>query len=219
MLEQYCSLGDSATDDDAKTMAAGRTSTGHLIQVSLRVEEPLATATVRIDGGVEVVEEHDYAVVAAHGDSLLIRVGFKEKQHQQGYTTDYFVYNAGDAAATDPPRPPSLSLLPPCYEEAEPEKRVRGRRLGPDALGLLRRGEDELVVAELRTPRPVPELCLFRSGEWSVKRVPISYSDVDRDAGDALWEQIPSVWNTVVVPIGDRLGGYSAGCTCRAASW
>jgi hypothetical protein len=144
---------------------------------------------------------------------LLIRVGFKEKQHQQGYTTDYFVYNAGDAAATDPPRPPSLSLLPPCYEEDEPEKRVP-RRLGPDALGLLRRGEDEL-----RTPRPVPLLCLFRSGKWSVKRVPISYSDVDRDAGDALWEQIPSVWNTVVVPIGDRLGGYSAGCTCRAASW
>jgi hypothetical protein len=51
------------------------------------------------------------SVVAAHGDSVLIRRGLHDKEFSMA---DYFVYNAGDGAA-NPTRPPSLSLLPTCY--------------------------------------------------------------------------------------------------------
>jgi hypothetical protein len=68
---------------------------------------------------------------------MLIEVSTKEKngntkdQFRQQNKIDHFVYNAG-AAAADPPRPPSLSLL---------------LLFDPDSTGLMRHGEDELVVA------------------------------------------------------------------------
>jgi hypothetical protein len=95
-------------------------------------------------------------VLAAHGDSVLIVVAVGEENHQYYYydNTDHFVYNAGDAAA-DPTQPPSLLLLPPLYqyptEEGEEEGNPVPRDLSGFAIGLLRRGEDELVVAGLRT--------------------------------------------------------------------
>jgi hypothetical protein len=113
-----------------------------------------------------------------------------EVMMEQGYagsTLDYFVYNAGDAAA-DPPRPPSLLLLPPYYPSESEDRCPRwrsdpaNRELRTDGTGMLRRrrGEDdEVVVAELQmvavskdTPKTteVAELLLFSSGEWSVKR-------------------------------------------------
>lgn len=109
-----------------KTLAAARTSNGHWIQVSLSLQEPPATSVVVVefpDGGVHL----NYSIImAAHGDSLLVGVNFK-----QGYgyrlTHDYFVYCAGDAAA-DPPRPPSLLLA------AGPARLQRVSRLGQRSL-------------------------------------------------------------------------------------
>jgi hypothetical protein len=101
-------------------------------------------------------------------------------EDEHDYTTDYFVYNAG-AAAADPPRLPSLSLLPPFH-------------LVYHGTGLVRRGEDELVVAQLQTVSSarsepgtpelmrVADLSLFRAGEW----------------------KLPSFWSAVV-PVSDRL--------------
>ncbi|CAD6258002.1 unnamed protein product [Miscanthus lutarioriparius] len=223
MLERrcYCSIGvgnSSCSTADAKTQAAARTSTGHMIQVSLSLAEPLSTSSlcVQVSDGVEV-QKHNCKVLAAHGDSVLIVVPVLDENHQYYYyKADHFVYNAGDAAA-DPPRPPSLSLLPPLYQyhteeeeeeedEEEEEENPAPRDLAAFAIGLLRRGEDELVVAGLRTGCSVEdapelklaELCLFRSGEWSVRRLPI-----DGDASEG-WDELPSVWHTAVLPVGDR---------------
>ncbi|KAL6658425.1 hypothetical protein ACP70R_004011 [Stipagrostis hirtigluma subsp. patula] len=142
--------------------------------------------------------------------SVLIRISYEQGYGDEG---DYFVYNAG-AAAADPPRPPSLLLLPPYYV---PRKQLDLYSSGPGDLvqhdlddnstGLLRRGEDELVVAELTvvankdTPRQkVAELLLLRSGKWSTMRPLISHGD--GKAG----ERLPSSWTTTTtVAVGDRL--------------
>ncbi|TVU01038.1 hypothetical protein EJB05_53519, partial [Eragrostis curvula] len=104
---------------------------------------------------------------AAHGDSVLIQVDRKGDYHA---LPDYFVYNAGTTGAGSP-RPPSLSLLPPC-----------SHYLTKDSTGILRRGEDELVVAQLQkvqlkdgTPEKyVAEILLFSSGAWYTARPRLS---------------------------------------------
>ncbi|KAG2560567.1 hypothetical protein PVAP13_8KG097400 [Panicum virgatum] len=122
--------------------------------------------------------------------SVLIDVYFSQPRRGDGLAQNYFVYNAGAAAAGEPPRPPPLSLLPPCYLNGylrPPEGPVQ-RRLDKGATGLVRLrrgGDDELAVAELRmVPArgdsgqqparkvPQPQLVLLRSGEWSTRRPP-----------------------------------------------
>ncbi|CAL5077898.1 unnamed protein product [Urochloa decumbens] len=192
MLEQYLEIikdsSRSTTDDDAKTLAAARTINSHPIQVSLRLVDPPALSRVflRIPDGLN---EEKSKVLAAHGDSVLIQVRIREKD-QQYHTCEHFVYNAGDHAA-DPPRPPSLWLLPPYYE-----------LLFDSSTGLLRRGEDDFVVAEVMGPslsqedKPrVAELYLFRSGEWKWNSYQIK---IGEDWDFPLW------WHTVV-PVDDRL--------------
>ncbi|TVU26554.1 hypothetical protein EJB05_29106, partial [Eragrostis curvula] len=123
---------------------------------------------------------------------------------------DYFVYSPG--AADDPSRPPSLSLLPPSYL-AEPMFYDDGcsctatklRVLDHRATGILRRGEDELVVAELMTMyvshdgQLTAQLLLLRSGEWSVVEVPAI------SAGDGNDEAVLAPWGGAnkVIPVGD----------------
>ncbi|CAL5077899.1 unnamed protein product [Urochloa decumbens] len=189
MLEQYLEIikvkdedsSRSTTEDDAKTLAAARTINSHPIQVSLRLADPPALSRVflRIPVGLR---EDKSKVLAAHGDSVLIQVRIQD-------TYEHFVYNAGDHAA-DPPRPPSLWLLPPARRE-----------LFDGCTGLLRHGEDDLAVAELmgpslsedtHTPR-LARLYLFRSGEWNRYRIKILEG----------WD-IPLLWDTVV-PVDDRL--------------
>ncbi|CAD6237704.1 unnamed protein product [Miscanthus lutarioriparius] len=141
-----------STSGASKTLAAARTSTSHLIQVSLRLTEPpgLSCVCLQIPDGLDAKYSR---VVAAHGDSVLIEV-------PHGHTIDHFVYSAG-AAAADPPRPPSMSLLPP-FRQGRPT-------------GLVRRGVDLVVVAQLASVSAGPDtpelmresdLCLFRSGDW-----------------------------------------------------
>ncbi|CAL5091832.1 unnamed protein product [Urochloa decumbens] len=202
MLEQYLEIikvkvenpSRSTTEDDAKTLAAARTINSHPIQVSLRLAEPPALSRVflRIPHGLS---EDKSKVLAAHGDSVLIQVCIREKD-QRYHTFEHFVYNAGDHAA-DPPRPPSLWLLPPYYEY----KYSSGSNLVPRELcdagtGLLRRGDDDFAVAEITGPSKdtlrVAKLNLFRSGKWSCYRFEIRES----------WDL--QLWDTVV-PLDDRL--------------
>ncbi|KAF8731022.1 hypothetical protein HU200_016902 [Digitaria exilis] len=106
-------ISNSSTADDRTSAAAACTSTGHLIVVSLRLALPPATSFLCIHFPIvppDLKEETTHAtVLAAHGDSLLIYVYFK--QGYENETIDYFVYNAGDASG-EPPRPPPLRLLP-----------------------------------------------------------------------------------------------------------
>ncbi|TVU01045.1 hypothetical protein EJB05_53526, partial [Eragrostis curvula] len=151
----------SCSTADPKTLMVARTSAGHPIGVSLGLKSPPAESLVCIHFPLySRPDRHSNEVIAAHGDSLLIRV---VREEYYDALPDYFVYNAGTTGAGSP-QPPSLSLLPPCC-----------RHLTKDSTGLLHRGEDELVVAQLQmvplnldeTPAKYgPEVFLFRSGKW-----------------------------------------------------
>ncbi|KAF8711118.1 hypothetical protein HU200_029124 [Digitaria exilis] len=145
-------------------------------------------------------KESTYAnVLAAHGDSLVIYVYFKQGYENQ--TIDYFVYNAGDASG-EPPRPPSLLLLPPLH--------VDERWLDRDGTGVLRRGEDEIVVAELKlvvvswdttSETKEAELRVVRSAQWSWSVVKRAAVVVDGGGQD---RDLLSLWKTdTVFPIGE----------------
>ncbi|CAL4995035.1 unnamed protein product [Urochloa decumbens] len=193
----------SHTATDARTFATARSPTGHLVGVSLRLAAPPAASSICVyypDGGFDIAGS---TVVAAHEDSVLINIGFGEGYHHN--TSDYFVYNAGDAGA-NPPRAPSLSLLPPYYLTKEEMERIHNwSRLEEEGTGLLRRGEDEIAVAELTivpasnattNEQMEAELHLFRSGQWSVVRPALVIH------GDS--HGLLSLWTThTVLPVGD----------------
>ncbi|CAN6374372.1 unnamed protein product [Urochloa humidicola] len=178
--DSYFSMGDP------NTLATAGTTTGHLIQASLLLADPPASSRMclqlRAHPGDAVAT--DTMVIVAHCDSesVLVQVTVIEdpKGNMPEATTNHFVYNAGDAAA-DPPRPPSLSLLPPYYIGEDYSGRPQSRGLSYIATGIVQHGEDEIVVAELTmatvTKKDAPELraaelFLFRSSEWTVIRRP-----------------------------------------------
>ncbi|TVU03785.1 hypothetical protein EJB05_50662, partial [Eragrostis curvula] len=173
---------------DPKTLVVARTSTGHPLGVSLRLAAPPAESHVCIHFPQDAKPDKlSNEVIAAHGDSVLIMVA-REKQH------DYFIYNAG---TTGSQQPPSLSLLPPCR-----------RYLSKDSTGLLRRGEDELVVACLEmvkikdeTPtKHVAEVLRFRSGNWYIVRPPVI------GLGNDIKDESLSYWSSrSVIPVGDDM--------------
>jgi hypothetical protein len=112
--------------------------------------------------------------MAAHRDSVLLQIvtgGDYIFAIEDDYV-DYFLYCAGNAS-----RPPSLSLLPP-----------RRGHLFVQATGLLRRGQDETLVAALglRVEKGDEvlevELCSLRSGdwEWEHKRLPVLHDEGKR---------------------------------------
>ncbi|CAO2152979.1 unnamed protein product [Urochloa humidicola] len=200
VLENQCGNepeGGSCTHaGNPKTVAACRTTTGRPISVSVRIAPPPVASSLC----VQVANKAYASVVAAHGGSLLIDVGFG-RVHD---TYDMLVYNAGDA----PRRPPTLSLLPPCYRDPN-DKDSSGqclhgelghklRYLDTYATGLVQRAGD-IVVAELELDTEAAsmaaQLVLLRSGEWSVKR-PVIISN---------GQMMPSSWEAhAVVSVGDR---------------
>ena len=97
LLECRCGgAGDEDEGGDAWTAVACRTSAGDPIRISVRVAAPPAESQVCLQ-----VKDRSYTVVvAAHGDSVLIDVGFKHKRYRR--QPEYFVYSAAAA------RPPSL---------------------------------------------------------------------------------------------------------------
>jgi hypothetical protein len=125
--------------------------------------------------------------IAAHRDSVLIEIeigkdysSWRYNYNDDEFSSDYFIYSAGDAAAY-PSRPPSLSLLPPCYLTEQEDGRPKKKRYMHDAgIALMRRAQDEVLVAALdfceeKREEPVEaELCLLRSGDWQweLKRLP-----------------------------------------------
>ncbi|TVT96825.1 hypothetical protein EJB05_57964, partial [Eragrostis curvula] len=160
---------------DVRTCAAAMTSRGRHIQVSFNLMAPPAISTFYFDwvGGAPdgndsyKMESH---VIAAHDDCILFDVIVRERYYgnDKVHEVDYFLYEAGAS------RPPSLSRLPACYfpnlydDRREPPAKARG--MDKDSTGLLRRGEEGLLVAELELPyddddpRDTAELCMLRPG-------------------------------------------------------
>ncbi|KAL6595686.1 hypothetical protein ACP70R_048026 [Stipagrostis hirtigluma subsp. patula] len=180
---------DSAVAD-AKTVAESSTSTGQLLRVSLGLAAPPASSFFYYDwpgsatAGDEDSVTHGY-VVAAHGDAVLLNVDHK-LGGSSNFTDDSFVYKTSAA------EPPSLSLLP--YPAGKLQLDSRNT-------GLLRRGEDELLVVKLflelgyRTDTATMWMHRLGSHEWEKKQVPIIVAEeVPREGLDSC----------TTVPVGDR---------------
>ncbi|CAM0146226.1 unnamed protein product [Urochloa decumbens] len=191
LLQNRCVMEavSSNSTGDAKTVAASRTTAGDPIRVSVRAAAPPAASSICVEAS-----SRSYArILAAHGDSVLLTVGFRGCDAHP----DYFIYTAGAAAAAVPP---SLFLLPPCYhvDKRPPGYRSYSGRRGPEqryldshAAGLVSRGNEDFVVALLinmvvmadndgledddgsKVKRHVAELLRLRDGAWSVTRVAI----------------------------------------------
>uniref|UniRef100_A0A0E0MD14 DUF1618 domain-containing protein n=1 Tax=Oryza punctata TaxID=4537 RepID=A0A0E0MD14_ORYPU len=203
------------------TEATSHSTDGHVVRVSFRLEPPPAASHLTFHCSLSSnYGDHwpSMKVVAAHGDSVLVEMHYK-KEGYDNYGIDYFVYNSGAGDGDDdPPRPPSLSLLPTYWVPLDDDdRRFHPQRQGPKvheldgaSTGLLLRrrchGEDDLVVAELIITKESEsesskleeaELLVLRSGEWSATRAPIIHDD-----GKA--EEL-SYWETdMAVPVGDR---------------
>lgn len=204
---------------DDKTVAECRTSSGRPFRVSLAAAPPPAISFISVDPAGNGGEDHEFAdrhvyVVAAHGDSVLFyRSKVPQPSMQEYYQSyqprnDYFVYKAAAG------EPPSLSLLPTClipkierdyqgYIHQSPTARM----FDQNDTGILRRGKDELLVAQLNVANDAPfntaDLCMLRPGrsEWELKKtVPIVHH---RNRGGhhdlQMWQD-----TNVAVPVGDR---------------
>ncbi|RLM70121.1 hypothetical protein C2845_PM17G03270 [Panicum miliaceum] len=141
MLSTYLCLRDGVAGD-AKTAAETTTSAGRSFRVSADLAAPPATSFLCYDdwegGGL-----CSNVLLAAHGDSVLIRNVHRLHDHWRTSTHNCFVYRAGTAA-----RAPSLSQLPtPTH--------LRDLMLLHQTTGLLRRSEDELLVVDSGTSRVV----------------------------------------------------------------
>ncbi|KAL6658436.1 hypothetical protein ACP70R_004022 [Stipagrostis hirtigluma subsp. patula] len=152
---------------DAKTMAESPTSTGHNLRIYFDRAAPPASSSLYHDWAGSAPSAEEYAgepeIIAAHGDSVLFEMNQKLRR-LSNVTSDYFVYRAGAA------RPPSLSLLP-----AIPSCGT----LNKWKTGILRRGDDELLVVQLdlvTKRRETAHLCVLQLSrrEWELKpEVPI----------------------------------------------
>ncbi|KAL6658420.1 hypothetical protein ACP70R_004006 [Stipagrostis hirtigluma subsp. patula] len=157
---------------DAKTLVTGRTSTSVPIGVSLVIVAPPVVSRVRLY--FPPGNRPLYAVAVASGLLSERKAGCGT-----GRTTTEQEFGRLGRRSDGPER----------------------RKLDNMATSLLRRGEEELVVAELTMVEKEAELVLFRSGEWCVKRPTIS-----RDSDDNLL----SMWRsctiaTTVTAVGDKL--------------
>ncbi|KAM0901070.1 hypothetical protein ACQ4PT_020211 [Festuca glaucescens] len=194
---------------DARTVAHARTSTGHPVRASFCFATPPAVSRLNLnsDDGFSGSKTNHNVVVAAHGDSVLVRTSVWNKQqpYRRDHTTDHFVYSSGDG--TD--RLPTLSLLPPCYIHGKSADVFTMERNGT---GILRLGDGELVVAtnlkmainacdvDGGTEQAEAEFHVLRSSElqWKVERLPVRH-DVNKGEVSFGW------WVTDrVIPVAGR---------------
>ncbi|KAL6658325.1 hypothetical protein ACP70R_003911 [Stipagrostis hirtigluma subsp. patula] len=210
---RYGEHRDSTTADDGDTAVVCRTSTGWLIRFSFVFAAPPASSLLCYDWAGRAPREDDYfeppRFVAAHGDSILLEMWapLKRPRGSSSVPIDHILYQTGAAGGG----PPSASLLPACYFPMQYEsRRNNARRMRTEDTGILRRGEDDLLVAQLEVtydePYDTAELCVLRpGGEWELRRaVPIVFNDDDGSNGNELirWRDTDAI-----VPIGDRSGG------------
>ncbi|KAL6653491.1 hypothetical protein ACP70R_009069 [Stipagrostis hirtigluma subsp. patula] len=174
MLHRYGEHRDSTAADDGHTAVVCRTSTGWLIRFSFVFAAPPASSLLCYDWAGRAPREDDYfeppRFVAAHGDSILLEMWapMKRPRGSSSVPIDHILYQTGAAAGG----PPSASLLPACYFPMQYERRrdVRdnARRMGTEDTGILRRGEGDLLVAQLELtydePYDTAELCVLRPG-------------------------------------------------------
>ncbi|CAL4994975.1 unnamed protein product [Urochloa decumbens] len=194
---------------DDKTAAECRTSSGRPFRISLGTTAPPAISFMCVDPAgdrrsrnkaVEFADKNVY-VIAAHGDSVLFRRRRvpQPRQRLDSYrpSDGYFVYRAVAGG-----RPPSLSLLPSCSSipmierDCDGEYGPTARELDQADTGILRCGDDEILVAQLKIAHAAPfdtaELCLLLPGrtKWELKTaVPIVHNNGNKRHDLLMWQE------------------------------
>ncbi|KAL6595684.1 hypothetical protein ACP70R_048024 [Stipagrostis hirtigluma subsp. patula] len=192
--EAVCRKTDSVVAG-AKTMAESATSAGQNLRIYFGHTAPPASSSLYYDWAGSAPSAEEYAgepeIIAAHGDSVLFEMNHKLRRSST-VTSDYFVYRAGVA------RPPSLSLLPEFHCGT----------LNKWKTGILRRGDDELLVVQLdlvTKRRETAHLCVLQLSrrEWELKpEVPIVL-DKGTTSDEEMQRQV-SRSTTMAIPVGDR---------------
>ncbi|XBI35056.1 hypothetical protein VPH35_120791 [Triticum aestivum] len=155
-------------------------SGGRLVRVSFRFAAPPAVSRLRVDSpGLPDGTQIHVQIIAAHRDSVLMEI----KTSRPGLSWSIDERDSSDYFGA--PR--------------------RKRYMPAKSTALLRRGDEDLLVAQLTlwgTEGEAPleaELCLLRSGRWDceLKGLPVLHGDGKR--------QELSFWQTdAVIPVGDR---------------
>ncbi|KAM0868851.1 hypothetical protein ACQ4PT_041030 [Festuca glaucescens] len=179
----------SPINADARTVAHARTSTGQSVRASICFATPPAVSHLNLnseDGFSGSKIDHN-VLVAAHGDSVLVRTSVRSKQqpYRRDHMTDHFVYSSGDG--TD--RLPTLSLLPPFYIHGKSADVFTMERNGT---GILRLGDGELVVATNL------KMAINAEFQWKVEHLPVCH-DINKGEISFGW------WVTDrVIPVAGR---------------
>ncbi|CAL4989281.1 unnamed protein product [Urochloa decumbens] len=207
LLHSRNSRWNNSIDAGANTKAKTQTSTGQRLRVAFDLAAPPATSVLHNEC-VEAAREEKYCsglnIIAAHGDSVLLRMGRDRYPQPPAVPCDHFVYQASGAG-----RPPSLSLLPLLkgmekYKEGVEDPSFRPL-LSHDT-GILRRGDRDLLVSRIEVliedddGRPMAHLCLLRPGmsQWEHKRlVPVVHEEGEETMG-------PLCGPNMAIPVGDR---------------
>ncbi|KAL6658435.1 hypothetical protein ACP70R_004021 [Stipagrostis hirtigluma subsp. patula] len=204
ILNELVRRKNDAVVADAKTMAAeSPTSTGYHLRIYFSHAAPPASSSLYYDWAGSAPGAQEYAgepeIIAAHADSVLFQI----KQRLRGsshHTSDYFVYSTSAA------KPPTLSPIP-----AIPSELVEPHRCNINmwSTGLLRCGEDELMVVhlDLMTDRPRETAYLyvlrFSRREWELKPAVPIVVDEGGTSNEPVQNQMPQTTD-VAVPVGDR---------------
>ncbi|CAL5024736.1 unnamed protein product [Urochloa decumbens] len=232
MLEPFVfRRDDDSSFPDATTApirASGTTSWGATFTIAFSLANPplISRIYAHLPGFPDRFKCTPLAIMATHRHLALLRVGH-EMPSTKLLVQDFFVYNAGAAAAAGeeenrhlaPPRS-SLKALPPCTEPKfdynytrnrndhclprrrpppAPEAEKHRRLLTILSMGLLCRGDEEFVVAELnlycpsRRSKVCADICWLRSSSSVVADSSTS------PAGDQL--QLGGAWNSMRVEI------------------
>uniref|UniRef100_A0A0D3HIL9 Uncharacterized protein n=1 Tax=Oryza barthii TaxID=65489 RepID=A0A0D3HIL9_9ORYZ len=134
-----------------------------------------------------------------HPRPLLATIGMsydREESYRSENHLDYFVYSAGAASTSADDDDDDRQRLKPSWRRSQGHRHnKRAHQLDDASTGLLRRGESDLVVAELTVKEssdngncdaPIEaELLVFRSGRWGWGVV--ASSEISQEADDELY--------------------------------
>ncbi|KAM0854315.1 hypothetical protein ACQ4PT_050502 [Festuca glaucescens] len=226
MLERFVFRRDDEESFPDDSKAAIRASDTTSFDIPFRVAFCLAQPPLisriyaHLPGFPPPTKEVPLAIMATHRHLFLFLVGILSPA--LALVQDLFIYNA----AEDNPFKP-LKALPPCTEPdmdytrrdgrlprrpPRPQEEAKRRLLTIRSMGLLCRGEQEFVVAELNLyklsrSKVYADICLLRScttglaGKWNSMRVPVVLGS---NNPDDTWQLC--LWQTdTVIPFDRRL--------------
>ncbi|RCV37312.1 hypothetical protein SETIT_8G052700v2 [Setaria italica] len=224
MLNRYGIRMDDSFVADAKTVAYSRTFTGQHLRVSFGRAPPPASSFIYYDfpdivpgeedddvdecEGEDDVDELHIGVIAAHGDSVLLKMSHRRLCN---FEDDHFLYRAGAASS------PAMSLLPDRDFLTKSEQVYADCIVSPPirpivhsgTTGLLQRGDDDVLLVELdllydrSLRREMAEFCLLRHGT-SQRELKEPVPIIQDEGSKGVEQPRRRCGIDTIIPLGDR---------------